>query len=309
MQWKWLVTTKLLLAGAAVTLVVGDSLARPGDRLFARRRSQDVTWTTTQPATTVAAQPAAPQPTATATPTTTTTTMQYTTTRRGLFGRRTVGTWEAVPVQTTAQASPAAGQPQAAAPAGEAAPPPAPVAGQQPGTQPAAQAVMQAPSTSPQPMTTRRGLFGRRTATQWYYPTQPAPQTTQQGQTVRQAFYPGNQPAYIEVRLPVANAEIAFNGEPTRQTGTSRLFVTPALDPQKNNIYEVRATWTGTDGNRVDRVENITVPPGGRIVVDLTRPAAGAPQPAAPVPAPAPAAPAPAPAAPVPDPVPAPPNP
>jgi uncharacterized protein (TIGR03000 family) len=120
-------------------------------------------------------------------------------------------------------------------------------------------------------VTERRGIFGRRTSQRIIdQPTAPGVATTQPG--TRQAFYPaGGQVGYIEVRVPVANAEVIVNDARTTQQGVSRLFVTPALDPQRENIYVVKAKFTGKDGNPIEQTKEVKVPAGGRIVVDFAQ--------------------------------------
>jgi len=224
MQWNWLSTPKLALAAMLLALVAGDSLARPGDRLFGRSRSNYSTPTYTQPTYT---QPTYTQP--------------------------------VQPAQVT--------QPV------------------QPGMQ-ATQPVVQQPVV-PQYTTTRRGLFGRRTQqvvqtpVQQYVPASPAAGTPTDN---RQSFYPapvGTQ-SLIEVRLPIANAEVNFDGTATTQTGANRLFITPALDAQRDNVYQVTARWTD-NGNPVEQKREVKVTPGARVLVDFTQ--AQAQPPAAPPPA------------------------
>ena len=61
-----------------------------------------------------------------------------------------------------------------------------------------------------------------------------------------QSFYPPAanpaQPAYIRVQVP-AGAQVSFDGSPTQQTGTDRLFVTPPMQAGPNYTYQVAARW------------------------------------------------------------------
>jgi uncharacterized protein (TIGR03000 family) len=234
MQWNWLSRTKLLLAGLALVVVMGDSMAGP----FANRRNnrQQGQWMPADQGSTTTVQQPQPQP------------------------------------------MPAVAQPVAGQPAGE-----QPAAGQ-----PAAQAAPM-PSATPtvqssQPVyqdnvgNGRRGLFGRRGGRNnggsfSYAPSMTGttqPGTIQPGST-RQSFYPANgQSALIDIRVPVANAQITFDGAPTVQQGINRVFSTPALNPQAANTYEVKARWTGNDGNAVEQTRTVKALPGGRIVVDFT---------------------------------------
>jgi uncharacterized protein (TIGR03000 family) len=284
MQWKW---TKMLLAAVALVLLVDESTAQIlRGRLLGRFRGDNNYYsepvTTTQPQA-MPAQPAAAQSTQME--------WQWVQTRSGLFGRRNSGYWAQVPVATQpAQPAAAAAQPQqmewryvtyrtgllgrrttgaweqvpvqtvsrtVQPPAGaEPAPMPSPVAQAQPANQ-------------GRVVTYRTGILGRRTVQRVVYDSPTGP-------TERRAFYPapaGSQPAYIEVRLPAANAEVLFNGNPTTQTGLTRLYVTPALDPQRENQYEVQVKYRDAAGNPVERTQQIKAEPGRTKVVDLTQPA------------------------------------
>ncbi len=283
MQWNWLVRTKLLLAALALVVLMGDSIAGP----FANRRNnrqqgqyEMVDQGTT---TTVQAQPTQPgQPTQPATVTTQVQPTQqqqgqYVTQRRGLFGRRSTQVWEPTPVVQASQPT----QPLQPMPGAQ----PAVAAGQQP--QPAAGEAAPMPSTTQaqptvqatqpvdqQPINNgRRGLFGRRTArnnSTNYGPVSMTPDQQVQPGTTRQSFYPANgQTALIDVRVPVANAQVTFDGAATRQQGLTRLFTTPARNPQGANSYEVKATWTGPDGKPVEQTRTVKVPPGARVLVDF----------------------------------------
>lgn len=81
---------------------------------------------------------------------------------------------------------------------------------------------------------------------------------------------PVNNDARIEVRLPVADAVIALNGDLTRSTGTERLFSTPPLESGFTYSYQIVATWMqGGEKVRVERT--IQVAPGRTTLVDFTR--------------------------------------
>jgi uncharacterized protein (TIGR03000 family) len=174
---------------------------------------------------------------------------------RGLFGRRTQTEWVPVVVNQ-------------------------PVAGAQPIQPVEAPATVAQTTATYQPIyqpttTTSRGLFGRRGRTvSNNVPIQSIPVTTASTiGTGRQAFYgPAGQQSYLDVRLPAvaANAEVLVNDAPTRQTGASRLFITPGLDSQKENIYVVKAKWM-ENGQPVEQTREIKVPPGRTIVVDFTQ--------------------------------------
>jgi uncharacterized protein (TIGR03000 family) len=79
-----------------------------------------------------------------------------------------------------------------------------------------------------------------------------------------------SRPALIDVFLP-ANAALTFQGETTSQTGSSREFQSPPLDPGRSYTYDVRATWRGDDGREVTRTRRLTVQAGDHLEVDFNR--------------------------------------
>ena len=80
---------------------------------------------------------------------------------------------------------------------------------------------------------------------------------------------PVNQPAYIEVRLPTADAQILLDGNKTTSTGTQRVYTSSALAPGDYS-YELTATWK-QDGQDVRIVRTIRVAPGRTTLVDFTK--------------------------------------
>jgi uncharacterized protein (TIGR03000 family) len=326
MQRNRFVWTSLFVASLAVSVLVGDSMAGPLGLFGRRNRDNSNGYAPMTSSTPVAQAPADGQPAQpaqagqpAAQPTTTTaqpmsTQGQWTTQRRGLFGRRTAQVWEPAPITQVAmqQPQPAA---QPVQPAAQPAQPATvstmqPIQGQwvtqrrgllgrrnaqvweqtpvtqvvqgpqqpQPGAQPMPAGAEVAPmpsvvqgSTQQQVVTERRGILGRRTSQRIVDQPVSGVATTQQG-TSRQAFYPaGGQVGYIEVRVPVANAEVIVNDARTTTQGTSRLFVTPVLDPQRENLYIVKAKFTGRDGNPIEQTKEIKVPAGQRITVDFAQ--------------------------------------
>jgi uncharacterized protein (TIGR03000 family) len=73
------------------------------------------------------------------------------------------------------------------------------------------------------------------------------------------------------VLVPDPNARVSFDDTQTRQTGTERVFNTPALDPDKSYTYTVRATWM-ENGQEVTRKKDIRVQAGRDITVDFRTP-------------------------------------
>lgn len=88
-----------------------------------------------------------------------------------------------------------------------------------------------------------------------------------------QNYYEPAQPddAQIRVLLPDPQARVWFDGNLTQQTGTDRLFHTPALQAGANNIYRIRAQWT-QDGREMNQERSVTVAPGRMSVVDFNQP-------------------------------------
>ena len=76
--------------------------------------------------------------------------------------------------------------------------------------------------------------------------------------------------ARITVIVP-ADAEVFFDGNPTKQTGTQRVFDSPPLKPGSRYTYSVRARWTA-DGRPVDQTRSVPVRAGAQIRVDFTSP-------------------------------------
>jgi len=77
------------------------------------------------------------------------------------------------------------------------------------------------------------------------------------------------QQASIRVLLPESDARLKIDGSPTKQTGTSRLFVTPPLAPGVSFTYTLTATWDPNNYTKVIRTRRVTVTAGADIEVDL----------------------------------------
>ncbi|MGH7169056.1 MAG: TIGR03000 domain-containing protein [Gemmataceae bacterium] len=74
---------------------------------------------------------------------------------------------------------------------------------------------------------------------------------------------PADQPATVEVNTP-ADAVITFDGQPTRQTGSHRLFTTPPLVKGKSYHYTIEAAFT-RKGEKVTQKQSVAVYAGGRV--------------------------------------------
>jgi uncharacterized protein (TIGR03000 family) len=68
-------------------------------------------------------------------------------------------------------------------------------------------------------------------------------------------------PAKFILWVP-ADAEVWFNGVPTKQTGTRREFVTPPLDPGGDYSYRLRVRWN--EGGLSGRTQPFPSLPAGR---------------------------------------------
>lgn len=95
--------------------------------------------------------------------------------------------------------------------------------------------------------------------------------------TPAQQYYPQQQStvvdnaAQIRVLLPDSNARVFVNGAATQQTGTERLYQTPALQANADNMYRIRATWN-QGGREVTQERVINVNPNRMTVVDFMQP-------------------------------------
>jgi uncharacterized protein (TIGR03000 family) len=277
MQGKWL---KLFLATLALLLVVADGMAQIRRGRWVQSNTVMAEQIPAPTATADGTQPAQPtQPTTVSSGSYVIQEPVYNT-RRGLFGRRAARTSfysEPMYVSQTptyvAQGQPIQGQPVVQG---------QPVQGQ-PVQQPG---VVQQPMTTNQPVVTTgtyyyqepvyRGRFGRRRVAydNGFYNSSPIYQpvagtTPIQG---RQAFYGpqgGNNSGWLDIRVPAGTVEVFINDVRTTQPGTNRLFITPALDPQKDNVYEIKAKWTGQNGQPIEKSKEIKIQPGQRVVIDF----------------------------------------
>ena len=76
--------------------------------------------------------------------------------------------------------------------------------------------------------------------------------------------------ALIEVKLPVADAEVYLEGKKMTRTGTTRQYLSPPLAFRRDYLYVVRAKWT-KDGQDFDVTRRIIVRSGATVHVDFTR--------------------------------------
>jgi uncharacterized protein (TIGR03000 family) len=79
--------------------------------------------------------------------------------------------------------------------------------------------------------------------------------------------------AVVNVRVPVANAQIWIQGQKTQQQGTVRHFVSPPLEPNLDYTYQVRAQWQ-ENGQPVTVSKSVPVRAGDRVTVSFRTPPA-----------------------------------
>jgi uncharacterized protein (TIGR03000 family) len=77
-------------------------------------------------------------------------------------------------------------------------------------------------------------------------------------------------PATLVVLLP-AEANLWVEGKKTTQSGRSRTFQTPPLDPDQDYEYASRAVWLTGEGF-VDQTRHVKVRAGGKTEVDFNGP-------------------------------------
>jgi uncharacterized protein (TIGR03000 family) len=79
------------------------------------------------------------------------------------------------------------------------------------------------------------------------------------------------QPAYLRVLLPEREAHLLIDGAKTKQTGTSRRFVSPPLEPSRTFTYTLTAQWEPNNYTTVIRTRAARVQAGQEVEVDLRK--------------------------------------
>lgn len=91
-----------------------------------------------------------------------------------------------------------------------------------------------------------------------------------------------NEPvALIDVRVP-ADADVWLEGQPTKQTGAHRQYVSPTLKPGTPYTYEIKVRWQA-EGKAVEETRQVQVTAGGRINVAFPTAALPTPNPLPPI--------------------------
>jgi uncharacterized protein (TIGR03000 family) len=85
---------------------------------------------------------------------------------------------------------------------------------------------------------------------------------------------PAGGKATIDVRVPVADAEVLFEGNSTHQNGPRRLFQSPMVEVGQTYFYKIRAKWKQPNGAVVDQEKTVGVRANETTVVDFTVPVA-----------------------------------
>jgi uncharacterized protein (TIGR03000 family) len=111
-----------------------------------------------------------------------------------------------------------------------------------------------------------------------YFPTGASSSGSSGSSSDRSSYYsygatssPESESARLKMVLPDASAEVWVEGQATKQRGTTRGFVSPALDADKSYAYEVKARWT-VNGRPVEQTREVTVRAGVTVTVDFTAP-------------------------------------
>jgi uncharacterized protein (TIGR03000 family) len=76
--------------------------------------------------------------------------------------------------------------------------------------------------------------------------------------------------AVINVHVPIALADVAFDGQMTRGTGKDRIFTTPQLTPGETYTYTVTASWTEGGLPRAE-TRTVQVQAGQSATVDFSK--------------------------------------
>ena len=74
----------------------------------------------------------------------------------------------------------------------------------------------------------------------------------------------------IEVRVPIENAQVFVNNQPTKQTGMVRMFGSPALPAGAKYQYEIRVEWSADGQSHVVK-ETLIGAPGEKLIADFAK--------------------------------------
>ncbi len=82
---------------------------------------------------------------------------------------------------------------------------------------------------------------------------------------------PEKQSVYLRVLVPTENSKVFIDDSLTKQTGVSRLYVTPPLDSDKQFSYTVTAKWWPNNYTQVIRTRVVLLKVGQEVEVDLRK--------------------------------------
>jgi uncharacterized protein (TIGR03000 family) len=87
----------------------------------------------------------------------------------------------------------------------------------------------------------------------------------------------GPMPRYADISSRVtisapAGAEVWVDGNSIGSVGSSRVFRTPPLDPDRKYRYTIRATWAGANGRPVTQSQDVVFPAGQGVAVHFPGP-------------------------------------
>jgi uncharacterized protein (TIGR03000 family) len=75
----------------------------------------------------------------------------------------------------------------------------------------------------------------------------------------------------LRVLVPLNGATVTIQGVPTKQTGLTRTFVSPPLEPGKEYNYTVVARWEPNNYTTITRTRTVPVKAGGLVEADLRK--------------------------------------
>ena len=80
---------------------------------------------------------------------------------------------------------------------------------------------------------------------------------------------PRQRPIKLRVLLPTADAQLVVDDMPTRQTGVTRNFISPPMDPNQAYSYTIKATWAPNNYTTIIRTRVVIVTAGQDLEADL----------------------------------------
>ena len=89
---------------------------------------------------------------------------------------------------------------------------------------------------------------------------------------IGQARPPVQAEARLRVFLPEDDATLLVDDAATKQTGTTRVFASPPLDPRYSYSYTITAKWEPNNYTEVIRTRVVQVRAGVEVEVDLRKP-------------------------------------